>query len=430
MVAAPIRALWWTIGLTVLLTLALVVALASWLGRIIARSVGDAAHAAIAMGDGGPLPASRTPLAEVNALMAELRETAAKRQATEDLLRDRERQLQLVTNNAPAGIVHCDAKLRYKFVNRTYAERRGLTPEQVVGKRIPEVADKKSWLTLEPYLRECLAGKRVEFDVELPYEARGPQFMHVCFEPEWRDSEVVGLVGASINITELKRAEAALRENDTAFRAMFDLSSVGKIEVEPGSGRFLRANAAMCRFVDYSEAELLGRSVYDITHPDDLTLDRELCRRLDAGESEFDVEKRYVRKDGKAVWARTTVNVIRDDVGQPLRHMAVIRDIDARKQAEEELRASKDRLQLALDAAHLGSWQYDPLQRVVAGDTRCQEIFDFADGEAPVDEVLRQVYPDDAQRVGQPWRHRSIPSIRNALPPSSASGSGMARSAG
>jgi PAS domain S-box-containing protein len=78
------------------------------------------------------------------------------------------------------------------------------------------------------------------------------------------------------------------------------LSSVGKIEVEPGSGRFLRANAAMCKFVHYSEAELLGRSVYDITHPDDLTLDQELCRRLDAGESEFDAEKRYVRKDGRS----------------------------------------------------------------------------------------------------------------------------------
>jgi PAS domain S-box-containing protein len=351
------------------------------------------------MGEGGPLPPSRTPLAEVNALMAELRESAAKRQAAEDSLRDSERQLRLITNSAPAGIVHCDTQLRYKFVNRTYAERHGLTPEQAVGKRISEVIDQKSWATLEPYSRECLAGKRVEFDVEVSDEVGEPQFMHVCLEPEWRDGEVVGLVGVSINITGLKRAEAALRESEATFRTMFDFSSVGKIEVEPGTGQFLRANAAMCKFVDYSEAELLGRSVYDITHPDDLTLDHELCRRLDAGESEFDVEKRYVRKDGKAVWARTTVNVIRDDFARPLRHMAVIQDIDAGKQAEEDLKASKDRLQLALDAAQLGSWQYDPLQHVVSGDMRCQEIFDFVEHEAPVDEVLKRVHADDTQRV-------------------------------
>ena len=104
-----------------------------------------------------------------------------------------------------------------------------------------------------------------------------------------------------------------------AFRVMFDISSVGHVEVEPESGRFLRANAAMCNFVGYSEAELLVRTVLDITHPDDRDL-RELGPRLVAGESSaFDVEKRYVRKDGKAVWARTTVNVIRDKSGRPLR---------------------------------------------------------------------------------------------------------------
>src|SRR5262249_38709578 len=135
--------------------------------------------------------------------------------------------------------------------------------------------------------------------------------------------------------------EDLLRESGAAFRAMFDFSSVGKIEVEPGTGRFLRANAAMCKFVGYSEAELLGQTVYDITHADDLDADRELCRRLDAGESAFDVEKRYVRKDGTAVWARTTVNVIHDECGRPLRHMAVIQDINGRKQAEQALYASK-----------------------------------------------------------------------------------------
>ena len=91
-------------------------------------------------------------------------------------------------------------------------------------------------------------------------------------------------------------------------------SSVGKFEVAPESGRFLRANKAMCEFLGYSEEELLARSVYDITYPDNLERDRELCRRLDAGESAvFDVEKRYIRKDGKTVWARTTVNVIHDE---------------------------------------------------------------------------------------------------------------------
>ncbi len=69
------------------------------------------------------------------------------------------------------------------------------------------------------------------------------------------------------------------------------------------------------------------------------------------------------------------------------------------RQATNLLRESKDRLQLALDAAQLGSWQYDPLSRIVTGDARCQQIFDIAKNEAPIDEILQPVDPDDAERV-------------------------------
>jgi hypothetical protein len=100
---APVRALWWTIGLTALTAFALVVALASWLGRIIARSVGHAARAAIALGEGGQVVLSGTAVAEVDTLMAELRRTAARRQAADDLLRESKDRLQLALNAAQLG---------------------------------------------------------------------------------------------------------------------------------------------------------------------------------------------------------------------------------------------------------------------------------------------------------------------------------------
>jgi PAS domain S-box-containing protein len=178
-----------------------------------------------------------------------------------------------------------------------------------------------------------------------------------------------GIVAHFYDLSGRQKYENALRASEETFRAMFHVSSVGKIEVEPSSTRFLRANAAMCEFVGFSEAELLARTVLEITHPDDRDRDRELGRRLVAGESPvFDVEKRYIRKDGKTVWARTTVNVIRDQFGRPLRNIAVIQDLNARKEMERDLKASKDRLQFALNAALLGWWQYDPLDRGVSGD--------------------------------------------------------------
>src|SRR5262249_26373204 len=94
-------------------------------------------------------------------------------------------------------------------------------------------------------------------------------------------------------------------------------------------------------------------------------------------------------------------NVIREESGRPLRNTAVVLDVNARKQAEQALLASKDRLQLAMDAAQLGSWQYDPVHRVVSGGTRAKEIFDFdiAENEVVIEEVMKRVHPDDAERV-------------------------------
>jgi PAS domain S-box-containing protein len=401
---AAVRALWWTLGVFALLAVALVNALALWLGGIIAYSVNRAAQVAIALGEGGPIPPSGPPITEIDTLMAELRGAAARRQAADDLLRNSERQMRLVTDNAPVGIVHLDAELRYKFLNRYQAEwlkaRLGLTPEQVIGKRLPEVVGDKLFAIIEPYARECLAGKGVEFQAEIPYQAGQPQFLQYRFEPEWKDGKVVGLVSAGTNITGLKRIEIALRESEATFRAMFDESSVGKIEIIPEHGRFLRANAAFCDFVGYSEEELRDLTVWDITHPDERERDREPVRRLISGESpRFDVEKRYIRKDRTPVWARTTVNLIRDKSGYPVRNFAVIQDINERKRTEEDLKASKDRLQLALNAALLGWWQYDPHRGVILVDTRLKEIFDFTYEETPIEEFIKRVHPDDLERV-------------------------------
>jgi PAS domain S-box-containing protein len=92
---APIRALWRALGWLALSAFMLVVVLALGLGRIIAGSVGQAAHAANALGEGSPLPLSETPVAEVNTLMAELRVAAARRQAAEKDLQASRDQLQV-----------------------------------------------------------------------------------------------------------------------------------------------------------------------------------------------------------------------------------------------------------------------------------------------------------------------------------------------
>jgi PAS domain S-box-containing protein len=316
-------------------------------------------------------------------------------------LRDNNGERQLADNVRPA-IAYCDTELRYRFVNRHYAERHGLTPEQMVGKRVPEVVGETAWAIFQPHLRDCLAGRAIEFELELdsPHLPDQPQFVHSRYEPEWRDGRVIGLIAVFTNTTSAKHAEVALRESEATFRAMFDVSSVGHIEVEPETGRFLRANAAVCRLLGYTEAELLALTVFDITHPDDRGRAQELLRRMIAGESpDSDLETRSLRKDRSVVWTRVTANVIRGASGRPLRNIAVIQNIDARKQAEQALQASRARLQLALDAAQLGWWQYDPQRRMASGDVRFRKIFGVETDETSIEEIKKRVHPDDVEKL-------------------------------
>jgi PAS domain-containing protein len=87
-----------------------VVALASWLGRIVARAVGHAAGAAMALGKGDPPPLSGTPVAEVNTLISELRGAAARRQAAEDLLRESEGTFRAMFEVSSVGKIEIDPK--------------------------------------------------------------------------------------------------------------------------------------------------------------------------------------------------------------------------------------------------------------------------------------------------------------------------------
>src|ERR1700751_4526261 len=157
--------------------------------------------------------------------MTELRATA-RRQAAEDLPHDSERPVHPAAENAPVAIACCDTEARYKFVNGHYAKRHGATPEQLIGKYVQEIVGEQAWATFESYFRECLAGKVVEFEIELGYPANGWQFVHCYYEPEWKDGKGVGAIAAITNPTGRKRAEQRLRESEAIFRGMFDVSSV------------------------------------------------------------------------------------------------------------------------------------------------------------------------------------------------------------
>jgi len=143
----------------------------------------------------------------------------------------------------------------------------------------------------------------------------------------------------------LARTGAKLEDNEQRFRSVFELAKVGIALVNP-EGRWLRVNESLCQIVGYSEQELLALSFQDITHPNDLNSDLALLRQLIDGElTQYQLDKRYIRKGGQEVWINLSVSKKVDHEDQLEYFISVVKDIHAEKKAQLELEALHQQLE-------------------------------------------------------------------------------------
>ncbi|HEX4633319.1 MAG TPA: PAS domain S-box protein [Gemmatimonadales bacterium] len=142
--------------------------------------------------------------------------------------------------------------------------------------------------------------------------------------------------GAVEDITERTCAERALRVNEERYGAAFEQAAIGLAEVSP-AGRFLRVNRYLCERLGYSEAELLQKTVIDITHPDDVAATREYLTDAPEHAGPLRREKRYLRKDGAPIWSSLTTSLVRTPDGEPSFFITVIEDLTDRKRLEAQL---------------------------------------------------------------------------------------------
>ena len=103
-------------------------------------------------------------------------------------------------------------------------------------------------------------------------------------------------------------------------------------------GHWLRVNRSLCEMTGYSEKELLRMRFQDITHPEDLgsdlqNVEKMLCRDV----TTYQMEKRYLHKNGSIVWGLLSVSLVCDDAGKPLFFISQVQDITARKESAEKL---------------------------------------------------------------------------------------------
>ena len=145
------------------------------------------------------------------------------------------------------------------------------------------------------------------------------------------------------DITAHKRAEQALRESEEQFRTAFEHAPVGMALVAH-DGRFLQANAVLCRILGYSEQELLATDWLKLTHPDDLDRSEQIRTQFQQGLiSTQEFEKHYIHKQGNAIPVRVKLSIVRSARGGPGYFITHVEDITSSRQAKEALQASEER---------------------------------------------------------------------------------------
>jgi PAS domain S-box-containing protein len=152
------------------------------------------------------------------------------------------------------------------------------------------------------------------------------------------------MLGLGIDITDRKRAEEALRQTESRLTRTeaFSLVMVTHVGLD---GRWLKVPRTLCELLGYSEEELLSDGFKDVTHSDDFEAYWSQCLRLIRGEiRSFDLEKRYLHKNGSTIWAYVNCSIVEDDQGTPVHLLTYIRDITDRKRAEQALLESNERL--------------------------------------------------------------------------------------
>ena len=143
---------------------------------------------------------------------------------------------------------------------------------------------------------------------------------------------------------ERKQAEEAVRASENRWRTLFDNAAVG-IALVDALGQPVHSNLALQRMLGYTAEELRRMSFVEFTHPDDATKDWDLAREVFEGQRDhYQIEKRYIKKDGQVLWGHLTASAMRDENGGWQFGVGMVEDITERKQAEEQLRATSAQL--------------------------------------------------------------------------------------
>ncbi len=257
------------------------------------------------------------------------------RKQVEATLRDQEAKLRAIGDNLPRGFIYQlvhnrDRGFYYSYISAGIEQVTGLTPEAVI--QNPSVL----WDALieedrsicDQLMQQSLAALSLfETQIRVRNAAEKMQWLTTVAVPRRLEEGSTVWDGVMVDITSLKQAEVALRNNEELFRSAFDDAPIGIALISPKGG-FLKVNRYLCNLLGYSQKELLELCFQDITHSGDLSQSWQgLAQMLEGELSNLELKKRYISKQGTVIPVLINTSFVHDIDGTPLYCIEHIQDI-------------------------------------------------------------------------------------------------------
>ncbi|TAN49535.1 MAG: PAS domain S-box protein [Methylococcaceae bacterium] len=253
-----------------------------------------------------------------------------------------ELRITAIIDSAPDAMIIADTDGIITLINRQSERMLGYLRQELIGRSIEclvpvrfrdnHPALRESY-TQSPEARLMDAGRVVSV-----MRKDGSEFSaEIGLSPIETDDGML-FVSSLRDITDRHHIEMALREAEEHLRIIFESASIGMALISP-EGRLLQVNSALCHILGYTTADMMRLNFQGVTYPDDLEQEIPLLNALTAGRcSHYQLEKRYLHKNGHIVWVLFSQSKITSNDGKTSYFIGEFQDITTRKQAEEDLR--------------------------------------------------------------------------------------------
>lgn len=283
-------------------------------------------------------------------VLAIVRDITDRKRANEALDQSR-RQLQLIADNLPSLIAYVGRDERYIFVNKAYARHFKRFDKDIIGRKVTDVVGKETYRTAAPHIRAVLQGRSEVFQNTLLDEHRKIRSLLASYLPHREKGEVVGFFALIHDVTELERANEALRTSEARFRQLVEASPYSIHEIAL-SGHLSAINPAGRRMLNLKDHTHLNELTFvDLLSQRDRDRVQEL---LDQGFAGQTADFEYTSAQGQHFAA--SLVPLTDASGQITDLMGISRDITEAKRFENRLRFT----QLTVDQARLAVFWCHP----------------------------------------------------------------------